>query len=248
MPVSKSPQPSSAPACARAIEVGPATSMSSHAHLSAPALKTHEPPPIAFTLPPPVKKADQRQRQQDAETTRLLLDYLDPSYTLAHVAVRNDISLFDLLEWLARPEVVAALTCIQAAEVHRVRLLNSAADELATQALLRVIDSHNPETTRRAAAALLRHTRQGSMDPRHAKAPGAGGARPASSHEPGDPPHQPMHTTTRPASPAHATIPEPPPPAQPADYTGAPPGAPQSARHPPRTPHAASNGSVDGLP
>ena len=201
---------------------------------SRPCPKAQDPGPSL--TPPRRRTAHEKQHRPShvAETTRLLLDYLNPSNTLAFVALRHDVDLFDLIEWVERPEIVAAISRLRAADAHRARLLNEETEAIAVQALLRTVDSENPETIRRAAAALLRYckttaqARTGESPP--ASSPGGmvESARPCSDATPDGPAS---------SVPSDPSVPS----ALPAPFTTAPGHGQEALAMPPITPALSSN-------
>ena len=100
----------------------------------------------------------------------ILADYWNPDLSLFQIAARNNISLFDLLEWLQQPTVIAAIELVNAAETQRAARLAANAATLATSALIRAASAPSAETARRAATTILRHARDATR-PARASAP-----------------------------------------------------------------------------
>lgn len=86
----------------------------------------------------------------------MLADYWNPELSLLQVASRNRTNLVDLLQWLRRPTIAAAIEMLALAEAERAARLTTTASTAAAAALIRALSAPNPETARRAAGAIHR--------------------------------------------------------------------------------------------
>lgn len=95
----------------------------------------------------------------------LIIDYLNPSTTLAEMSRRHAVPLPQLIEWTERENVVELTEAYARASAKRAALLAVIATPSALRSTLVCLDSPNPETARRAAATILRQAQRAEPAP-----------------------------------------------------------------------------------
>ncbi|MCC6677232.1 MAG: hypothetical protein IT436_08810 [Phycisphaerales bacterium] len=87
----------------------------------------------------------------------LIASFLQTDLPLSHIAEHHDITVRQLLEWMRSPEIAEILDAIEALSLRRARVLAAEARVTALRRLdYLAASSDDPESARRAGAALLR--------------------------------------------------------------------------------------------